>query len=214
MKTIKNTVLIMGIFTLAAFSVPTQATAAPSPAAAPAAGLTFGIVDMNKIMQTTDAAKDIFSQMEVKRKEYQTQISKEEDSLRSAEQEIVKQKDKLPKDAFETKRKAFEDKVLQGQKLVQDRKKILDQAFNSAMSNLRHEAAKIVATAAKEKHYSAVFTEDAVMISTPELDMTDVVIDQMNTTVKKIPVDWAAATAAASTDDTSDAKTSGGSKKK
>ena len=210
MKMIKKTIMIAGISAIAAFSAPAFAADAPAataPAAAASTGLTFGIVDMNKVMQTTDAAKDIFNQMEVKRKEYQAQISKEEDSLRSAEQEIVKQKDTLSKDAFEAKRKAFEEKVLQGQKLVQDRKKILDQAFGGAMNNLRHEAAKIVASAAKERHYSAVFTQDAVMISTPDLDMTDVVIDQMNKNDKKIPVDWAAA----ASDDASDAK---GSKKK
>ena len=203
MKTIKNTILMMAISTLVAFSSPALAAAdAPAPAA-PATGLTFGIVDMNKVMQTTDAAKDIFSQMEVKRKEYQTQISKEEDSLRSAEQEIVKQKDTLSKEAFEQKRKAFEAKVLQGQKLVQDRKKILDLAFNGAMVDLRHEAAKIVSSVAKERHYSAVFTQDAVMISTPDLDMTDIVIDQLNKTVKKIAVNWTAAASSASSDEKS-----------
>jgi len=197
MNTIKNTVLMMGISAMAAFSAP--ALAADAPAAAPAAGgQTFGVVDMNKVMQTTDAAKDIFAQMEVKRKEYQAQISKEEDALRSSEQELVKQKDTLSKEAFEGKRKAFEDKVVEGQKLVQDRKKTLDQAFNGAMGTLRQEAAKIVASIAKDRHYSAVFTEDAVMISTPDLDMTEIVIEQMNKNTKKIPVDWAAAASDAS----------------
>ncbi len=190
MKTIKGTILAMGVVAMTGFSLP--ALAANDPASA---GQTFGVVDMNKVMQVTDAAKDVFSQLENKRKEYQTQISKEEDALRSAEQEIVKQKDGLSKDAFEAKRKQFEEKVLQGQKLVQDRKRILDQAFNSSMSDLRKEAAKIVAEAAQEKHYSAVFTQDAVMISTPDLDMTETVIERMNKNVKKIAVNWTAASA-------------------
>ncbi len=161
-----------------------------APALAASDMTTFGIVDMNKVMQVTDAAKGIFTQLEGKRKEYQGQISKEEDSLRSAEQEIMKQKDTLSKDDFEKKRKTFEEKVISGQKLVQDRKRILDQAFNTSMGNLRNEAAKVVTAVAKERSYAAVFTQDAVMISMPELDMTDVVIERMNKTVKKIAVDW------------------------
>jgi outer membrane protein len=197
MKTIKNLALVMGIIAMNGLITPVLA--ADAPAAAPAA-VTFGVVDMNKVLQTTDAAKDIFNQLEGKRKEYQAQISKEEDSLRSAEQEIMKQKDTLSKEEFEKKRTGFEEKVLGGQKLVQDRKHILDQAFNNSMGNLRNEAAKIVAEIAKEKSYSAVFTQDAIMISDPKLDMTDVVVDRMNRSVKKMPIDWTASAAASESD--------------
>ena len=193
MKTVKNTILVLGISAIAALS--TQAMAADAPAA-PAAGLTFGIVDMNKVMQTTDAAKDIFSQLDDKRKEYLAQISKEEDTLRTTQQELGKDKDKLSKEAFDEKRAAFEEKYQKWQKLAQNRKEVLDRAFENAMNKLREKAAEIVAAAAKQKHYSAVFTQNAVMMSTPDLDLTPAVIEQMNKSVKKIPVDWAAATAA------------------
>ena len=189
MKTTKKLTLVMAVAAMCAFA-PLAARAADPAAAAPAVQQTFGVVDMNKVMQTTDVAKDVFSQLESKRKEYQTNIAKEEGALRSAEQEILKQKDSLSKDDFDKKRKEFEDKVISGQKLVQERKQILDHAFNSSMGKLRAEAAKIVADIAKEKSYSAVFTQDAVMISTPSLDMTDEVIARMNKSVKKMSVDW------------------------
>jgi len=160
---------------------------------------TFGVVDMSKVLKATEVARDIFSQMENKRKEYQARISKEEDALRSAEQEILKQKDSLSKAEFDKKRKEFEEKVISGQKLVQDRKRILDKAFNDSMGRLRNEAAKIVADIAKEKNYSAVLTQDAVMISVPSLDMTDTVIERMDKGVKKIVIDWAAFAAAPGT---------------
>lgn len=179
---IKRSLILTGL--MMALSAPVQAAEG---------GQTFGIVDMNKVMQTTTAAKEIFSQLEDKRKEYQANISKEEETLRSAEQALIKQKDSLAKDAFDKKRTEFEGKVIEGQKLVQDRKRTLDQAFNGSMNSLRNEAAKIVAEIAKEKGYSAVFTEDAVMISTPDLDITDMVIERMNKNTKKIPIDWNAA---------------------
>ncbi|MCE9508570.1 MAG: OmpH family outer membrane protein [Alphaproteobacteria bacterium] len=187
----KRIALLIGFWAMLLLAAPAFAADEPAPAAQ-----TFGVIDMNKVMQITNVAKDIFSQMEVKRKEYQANISKEETSLRAAEQEILKQKDSLSKDEFEKKRKEFEEKVVNGQKLVQERKRILDQAFSSSMGNLRGEAIKIVAEVAKERNYSAVFTQDAVMISTPNLDMTDVVIERMNKQVKKIPIDWSASTAA------------------
>jgi outer membrane protein len=196
MNTIKKTIVIFGIAAIGGLSLPALAADAPAAATAPATSApTFGIVDMDKVMQTTEAAKDIFNQMETKRKEYQAQISKEEDSLRAAGQDLEKQKNTLGKDAYEQKAKALQEKFDGEQKLVRDRKRIMDQAFAGAISKLRTEATRVVAGIAKDRHYSAVFTEDAVMISTPDLAMTDVVIAQMYTDVKKIPIDWTAAAA-------------------
>lgn len=193
MKIIKKTILMMGVSALAAFSAPAMASDAP--AAGQASGQTFGIIDMRKVMNTSDAAKDVISQIEAKSKEYQSQISKDEDSLRSSEQELMKQKDTLSKEAFDDKYKALAEKGQQEQKLVQEKKNILDRAFDGAMNTLRQDAAGIVRVEAKDKHYSAVFLADAVMMSTPDLDMTDAVIEELNKTVKNIPVDWASAMA-------------------
>lgn len=190
MKTFKKAILLAGAVALLRLAVP--AFAAETPAIQ-----SFGVVDMNKVLQMTDAAKEIFNQLESKRKEYQSQISKEEEKLRSAEQEILKEKDSLSKEAFDKKRREFEESLVNGQKLVQDRKMTLDHAFNTSMAKLRNEAAKIIAKVAEERRYTAVLTQDAVMISTNDMDMTGVVIERMNKGVKKIPVDWTPPAAAA-----------------
>ena len=166
-------------------------------AASPALAETnFAVVDMQKVMETTDVAKDIFQQLDAKRKEFQTEISKEEETLRAAEKSIMDSKDSISKNEFENKRKAFEDKLMQGQKTVQERKRTLDYALNQSIGKLRGEAVKIVANIAKEKKYSAVFTTETVMISDPNLDITDTVISKMNKDVSKFKVDWSAAPSA------------------
>lgn len=206
MKKINTLLATVGFLALTGLS--TAAWSADAPAAS-AGGLTFGIVDMNKVLQTSDAAKDIFSQMESKRKEYEGQISKEEEALRKEGDALKQQKATLSKEAFEEKAKALQGKFIQEQKLVDTRKRTLDRAFSSSITSLRREAAKIVAAIAKEKNYSVVLTEEAVMMSTPDLDMTDAVITQMNKDVKKIAIDWSSASGA----DAAPAKKDGGKKK-
>lgn len=190
MKISKGAILLMGVIAALGFSAP--AFAAGEASALPA----FGVVDMNRVMQTTDAAKDILGQLEGKRKEFQAQISKEENTLRAAKEEILKQKPKLSKEEFEKKGAEFEAKVNQGERRAQTLKATLDHAAGSSMVKLRREAAKAVAEVAKERKYSVVLTQEAVMISTPDLDMTAAVIERMNKGVRKIPVDWATSTAA------------------
>ena len=58
------------------------------------------------------------------------------------------------------------------------------------MSKVRREATKIVAHIAKSKKYAAVFTQNAVLLSDPSLDLTDEVIKTMDKKVKKMKIDW------------------------
>lgn len=169
----------------AAFSVLAAMPAAASPSPA-----TFGVIDLNAIMQTSDAAKGILSALEGKRKEFQAQILKEEDALRAAGQQFEKEKATLDKDKLEARRRALDERLFNGQKMVQERKAVLDRAFNDSMLRLKKEAAKIVAEIAKERNLSAVLTQEAVILSVPELDLTDEVIKRLNAKVKKIPVEW------------------------
>jgi outer membrane protein len=157
---------------------------------ASAQGMSYGVVDMNKILQTADAAKGLFAELEAKRKEFQTQIAKEETALRTTEQEIIKQKEKLTKEQFEVKRKEFEGKVTAAQKTVQSRKETLDKAFAEAMGKLRVEILKVSADVAKEKGYNAVFSQEAMVLADQKMDITKEVIEGVNKSVKKIPVEW------------------------
>lgn len=202
MKIIKRTLFFVGILAMATvlfslarkdFTVGIVPTALAESITKPASAVQiFGVVDMSRVMQTTAAAKDIFSQLDKRREEYQVLISKEEESLLVARQKIENQKGSFSREAFDKERKEFEKKVASGQELVNSRKQILDQAFNDSMSNLRDEAAKIVAGVAKEKGYSVVFTQNAVMLSEPGFDITDIVIKRLNKSVKKFPVTWPA----------------------
>ena len=151
----------------------------------------FGVVDMQKVLQTTDAAKGLIADLEAKRKEFQTQITKEETTLRASEQEILKQKDTLSKEEFEKKRKEFETKVTAAQKSVQDRKKTLDDAFAEAMNKLRAEILKAAADVSKTKGFTAVFTQEAMVLADQKMDITADVIAGVNKNVKKIDVNWA-----------------------
>jgi len=171
-------------------------TAAQAADLSAASAPTFGIVDMNRVMQTSEAARDALGQVDAKRKEYQSEIVSTEEALRAAEQELSKQQAAgQPSPDFETQRKAFEEKVANGQRLVQIHKRTLDQALNAVMSRLRNESVRHVADIAKERGYSAVLTQDAVMIANPQLDITDAVVERMNKHMKRIPIDWAIAAA-------------------
>ncbi len=182
---IKKAILLAVVVTGCFFA---QAAAANAPA-----GVTLAVVDTNRVLQDTNAAKSMFAELEKKRAEYQAQISKEENELRATEKDLVEKKDKLGKDEFEKKRTAFEKSIAEGQKRVQDKKRTLDKAHAESIAKLKTEVAKVVSEIAKEKGASVVLTQESVMLVAPELNITDEVIKRLNASVKKIAVDWASA---------------------
>lgn len=185
-------------FTAAVFAVLLMG-AAPSFAAAPAtavqgasaSGIVFGIMDLDGVLRKSAAGEDILKTVNAKRKEYEAQITKEEETLKKQKDEIIKKRDKMTEADFENQRKEFEKKAAQGFKMVQERKQTLDYAFNQAMTKLREETLKITAEIARLRSLDVVFSDDSVILAERGYDISEEVLARLNKDVKKIPVNFA-----------------------
>lgn len=182
MKSITKTLNIAAVVALLAFPV--------SAHAADVVQGTFGIVDVNVVMNDADAGKTLYSELKAKRDEYMAQLKKQDEAFVSKKDAFLKEKDKFSKE--ETQKKVDELNKLQQslQKTVQEREQTLGIALDKSKGKLREKIAEVVAKIAKEKGYITVFTQDAVMIASKEIDITDAVLARMNSDVKKIDVDW------------------------
>ena len=106
------------------------------------------------------------------------------DTLRAAEQELGRQRSNLAPEAFEQKRREFEQQVADVQRSVQNRKRVLDQAFNESMKKLHETMLEVVAEVAGEQKASLVLAKQQVVIAEKSLDLTGSVLDRLN---KKLP---------------------------
>ena len=61
------------------------------------------------------------------------------------------------------------------------------------MNELRDNILKVINDISVEKGYSAIFTQNALMMVKPELDVTELVVSKLNDKIKAIKVDWKAA---------------------
>ncbi|MCC7036854.1 MAG: OmpH family outer membrane protein [Alphaproteobacteria bacterium] len=172
--------------------------AAASLAASPAVHaethpLNFAIVDMNKVMREATAGDQIRTELTAKSKQFHTELENQDKTLSAQKEALAKSRESMTEDAFEKKVKELQGKYGEAERLLQERRRTLDVASNTSRNKLLTEATKLIADIAKEKGYSAVFTQEAVLLAEPELDITDEVVKRMNTSVKKIAIDWNAA---------------------
>lgn len=175
----------------AALALPARA-ADPVPAVAPAgeklATPVIAVVDVQKIMQESEAAKGVQTMIESRRDEYQKEIAGLEEKLRSAEQELRKQQTVLSPDALANKRKGFEKQVADVQRTVQARKRALDAGLNEAMGAVQKAMLDIIADVSREKGANVVLARHQFVIIDTKLDVTDTVMQRLNARLPKVIV--------------------------
>lgn len=147
-----------------------------------AAEFKAGVIDMQKAIQATDAGKKA-------KKELEGEFEKKKKDLKKKEEELKKKAE-----AFEKKKMVLSDKVREEQQgeLQEDMMKFREEMSKSQMTIQQKERdltkpifekiQKAIGDIAKEKELSVVFerSEQAVMWSKPELDITEDVIKKAN----------------------------------
>lgn len=155
--------------------------------------MNYAIVDMNKVMREATAAEGIRSELNAKSKQFHTELENQDKTLSAEKEALAKSRESMTTDAFDKKVKDLQNKYGSAERLLQERRRTLDVASNTSRTRLLTEATKIIADIAKERGYATVFTQEAVLLAQPELDITDEVVKRMNKSISKIAIDWTSA---------------------
>jgi len=171
----------------AAPASPPAATAAPAKDGALPTPVIM-VVDVQRILQESTAAKGVTAAIDAQRDTYQKEIVALETKLRSAEQELVKQKTVLAADAFSKRQNEFQKQVADLQRTVQTRKRALDAALDTAMTRVQKAMVDIIGEVAIEKGANIVVARHQFIIHATAFDQTDIVLKRLNERLPKVEV--------------------------
>lgn len=172
---------LIGLFVAIALTGAAHAQGVKAPIAA--------VVDVQKIMLESAAAKNVRSQIETRREALGGQISAEEKQLRQAEQDLAEQRSLLSNDAFAKKRQAFQRRVANMQRKVQVSRRQLDQAFVDAMAKIQDVLLRVVAELAGERKVDIVLRKSQVLVFAKTMDLTAPTLERLNAKIKKITIE-------------------------
>ena len=156
------------------------------PLSAQANETTFAIVDVQKILEDSKAAKSVQKQVKQHREKLQDEVSKHEDELRQKEKELIDKRGSLSQEEFAKEGQAFEKELMETRKMVQKRRNSLEDALNQSLTTLRDEIGGIVTDISKERGYQIVFSEKRVIFVQNEADITAEVMKRLNQKLSKI----------------------------
>ncbi|SNB67978.1 periplasmic chaperone for outer membrane proteins Skp [Arboricoccus pini] len=142
------------------------------------------VVDFQRLMSDAKAAKDINDQVEARRKSYLDELSAEEQHLYDTDKEIARQRSVLAPEVYTQKRRDFEQRVQQAQRLSQERRQQLEAVRARALGTVRQAVIEVVDELAKQRGFNLVLPSSTVLLFAPDLDLTQDVLAILD---KKLP---------------------------
>jgi outer membrane protein len=151
----------------------------------------IAIVDVQRILEESLAAKSVQKQLEQQRAKFQTAIEAEENGLRQSEQDLSKAHDQLSADTYTEREQQLRQRFLTVERHVQSRRKTLDQAFTDSMNAVRAALLDIVNAVAHERGVNLVLVKQQALWVDKPMDVTDEVLARLNTKLPQVTVKMA-----------------------
>jgi len=144
----------------------------------------LGILDVGQALQNAAAVKGIRSQLGSYMDAYRSDTQKEEQSLRSTQDELARKRTVLSAEAFATERQKLEKRLADAQAKVQDRRQSLERVHAEAMQKVQDVLAKIVTSIADEKKLTVILRKDQTVYAAAAYEITDEVLKRLD---KQLP---------------------------
>jgi Skp family chaperone for outer membrane proteins len=149
----------------------------------------MAVVDIQKIMRESAASVSIRDQIDQIRAGYQSELDAKEERLRGTDEELKRQRAILAPEAFEEKRKEFEEQVLEVQRDVQGRNAVIEQAVGNATSKIREKLIPILAKIMEQRGASILMDKSQVLVSDKTLEVTTTALNRLNKALPEVTVE-------------------------
>ena len=157
-------------------------------AAAPlhAADIKLGVVDIQKVLNLSDAGKDAKEQLAARVKKYQDEINVKQEELKKLKDDIEKQGVLLSESARAAKEKDYQQKLKEFQRFTKDAQDELQGKDEEFTRKILEEIEKAVQEFGKKNGFTFIFVKNETMVFSDEkVDVTDPVLKALNAQRKK-----------------------------
>lgn len=170
--------IVATAMTLACTAVPAAAQGLPGVAT----------IDLQRIQRDSSAAKSIKGQIEKQMASHQQEITKQENELRNAEQELNRQRTLISPEAFNERRRQFEQKVANLQRDVQNRKRDVGNSAVAAERVIEQALKEVVEQIVTERRLTLVMRKELTVYAAPEFEITDEAMKRLNAKLPSVKV--------------------------
>ncbi len=155
-----------------------------TPAAGPGKPPVLAVVDIKRVLSSAGASKKAKKAIDARRAIYERELKQHKQGLKTQREQLRKQQKVLSPAAFEQQKKKLETRFQTVIKQTEERRRVLNQAFNTAMGYLRRELGLAVAEVMKERGIEMSLPRSAVLVFDDRFDISDEVLKRLD---KRLP---------------------------
>ena len=153
-----------------------------------AAETKIGFVEIRKVIESSTAHANILEQVQKKSEILRDAVQKSEADLKKKYQDLETKKNALSQEAIDKKNEEISKEVAELGKKTYSQHALLEEAYRNAAQIVLEKTNEIVKKHAEKNSYNAVLEKGAAVYSDSSLDITDIVLEELNKTQPKIEV--------------------------
>ncbi len=148
----------------------------------------IGVLELNRVLLDAKAAKDAAEEIDQIAKNIEKELIDSDEKMIKEQNKLVEAQSIMAPEAFELKRKEYEEKVqnynIERQKKLMSVEKLVESSRNEILDNLR----PILEEIADTKGITVILEKGTVLLNAEAMDITDEVIKALNKELPKIEV--------------------------
>ncbi len=144
----------------------------------------LAVVDVKKVLSSAEASKKAKKTIDARRAIYERELEQQKKDLKTRQDKLRKQRAVLATEAFNQRKKQLEQRFQAVVKQTEERRRVLNKAFNTAMANLRRELGYAVAEVMKERGIEMTLPRSAILVFDDRFDISPEVLARLN---KRLP---------------------------
>jgi outer membrane protein len=150
--------------------------------------LNVAILDVQSVFQNAAAVKSIQVTMRTYIEAYRAGTQREEEEIRAAQQELARKRESLSEEQYEAERRKLEQRLLEAQARVQERKRGLDETQQQGMHAVQMALNSIVTEIANEQNLTLILRKEQTVLNATALEITDEVLNRLNARLPTIDI--------------------------
>lgn len=187
-------VALAASFAAAAMAQQRPTQPAPQPASPPAAAQSdepfrVATIDIQAILRQAAAAEGLQRRMQIEQDRYQARADELQRQLQEEEAAVEQERSKLSAEDFAQRRRDFQDRVNRTTLAFRERRRRIDEAFNSASAEINRTLLAVIEELALEQGIQLVVRREAVLYQRAVLDLTKAAARALNERLPEVTVD-------------------------
>ena len=145
-------------------------------------------LDVNRLINESDAGKYLNVELNKINKSNIEEFKKIENSIKSEEEKILKQKNILKSDEFNLKVNELRDKYKSYQELQNNKTEEITKIRNNAAGEILKIVNEILSKYSTEKEISLIIEKKNIVIGKTQLDVTNEILELLNKKITKVEI--------------------------